>query len=244
VLFDARGGQGAVDEESSDDDEDDRLIAMGVKPSPLATKPKIGPLPMPIRNVPLSPHSYLEDRTPVQRAYPQAPPVKEEEDDMDPFKRSVYDEEPDKDRDLESGTGFRKGAVNIATTPVGRMSFSPPSARSPPGGTIGGVGLGGQHRRIGSGGHGNVGPGGLTRQRDMMSSAEMNMKSQFLMNLRPYDHPAGSSSSTTPALDASELGMAKSMSLSRSHRSEAEEDVDVDDDDDSVLGPGSGFFNQ
>ena len=103
------------------------------------------------------------------------------------------------------------------------------------------------HRRIGSAG--TTAREGRGEDR-MMTSAEMNMKSQFLMNLRPFGQESARSegSGTTTASGvvggASRLEMNddKEGMLSEEEDERAPVDDNDDDDDDEELGPGSDFF--
>ena len=98
------------------------------------------------------------------------------------------------------------------------------------------------HRRLGSAGTG-IGSAGTRVGGDrMMTSAEMNMKSQFLMNLRPFGEESARSegSETTAsgvgASSRSRLEMDKEGMLSE------EEDERAGDEEEEQLGPGSDFF--
>ena len=162
------------------------------------------------KTAPLSP--YLPDsegdsdeRTPVAGPSSRAPPPslpnnnEEEDEDMDPFKRSiVVDEEA-----VLEGAGTRR---IVGFEHRHQPSTSPAS-----------LGLGFGHRRSASAG------APQQAQRMMTSTQELNMKSQFLMNMR-----YGAESQASEA-DSAVAG----SQLEASAKSEGEE---------SQLGPGSDFF--
>ena len=151
-----------------------------------------------------------DERTPVagpsSRAPPPLPPPptnqEDEDEDMDPFKRSiVVDEEA-----VLEGSGTRRV--------VGFEHRHQPST-SP-----GSLGVGFGHRRSASAG------GRQQGQRMMTSTQELNMKSQFLMNMR---YGAESQASEADSAVAGSRLEASAVSA----KSEGEE---------SQLGPGSDFF--
>jgi len=191
-----------------DSDLEDAAAAGGRKaaPSTILRHQQGGIAHSQFKTAPLSP--YLPDsegdsdeRTPVAGPSSRVPP-KEEEEDMDPFKRSiVIDEEA-----VLEGSGTRR-AVGFGHRH--QASTSP-----------GSLGLGFGHRRSASAG------GPQQAQRMMTSTQELNMKSQFLMNMR-YGAESQASEADS-AVAGSQLG-ASAVSA----KSEGEE---------SQLGPGSDFF--
>lgn len=196
-----------------DSDSEDAAAAGGRKaaPSTILRHQQRGIAQSQFKTAPLSP--YLPDsegdsdeRTPVagpsSRAPPKDAPPKDEDEDMDPFKRSiVVDEEA-----VLEGSGTRR-AVGFGHRH--QASTSP-----------GSLGLGFGHRRSASAG------GPQQAQRMMTSTQELNMKSQFLMNMR-YGAES-QASEVDSAVAGSQLG-ASAVSA----KSEGEE---------SQLGPGSDFF--
>jgi hypothetical protein len=164
-------------------------------------------------------------------------------DELDPFRGSVIsdDEEAVVESQGRTPTHMRGGSGGGGGEGGGgkkkKEVYIYPSA-------AGDVG----HRRIGSAGT-TRGGGGVGEDR-MMTSAEMNMKSQFLMNLRPFGEESARSegSGTTSTATASAVGASR---LDREGMLSEDEDEpepeperkgDDDDDDDEELGPGSDFF--
>jgi len=192
-----------------DEDSDSEAAAAGGRkapPSSVFRHQQRGITQSQFKTAPLSP--YLPDsegdsdeRTPVagpssRAPPPPSPPTNKEDEDMDPFKRSiVVDEEA-----VLEGAGTRRI--------VGFEHRHQPSAS---------LGLGFGHRRSASAG------APQQAQRMMTSTQELNMKSQFLMNMR-YGAESQASEADS-AVAGSQLGA--------SAKSEGEE---------SQLGPGSDFF--
>jgi hypothetical protein len=136
----------------------------------------------------------------------------QEADELDPFRGSVVSDE----ETVLEGTHVRDGGRKKK-----KEVYIYPSA-----GDVG-------HRRLGSAG---TGAGGEDR---MMTSAEMNMKSQFLMNLRPFGEESARSegSGTT----ASGVGASSRSRLEVDREGMLSEDEHYDEEEEQ-LGPGSDFF--
>jgi hypothetical protein len=157
----------------------------------------------------------------------------QEADELDPFRGSVISD--DEEAVLESQgmtpTHMRVGSGGGEGGKKKKEVYIYPSA-------AGDVG----HRRLGSAGAGTREGRGEDR---MMTSAEMNMKSQFLMNLRPFgEESARSEGSGTTTNTASGVGASRLEMNDKEGMLSEEEDERVgdDDDEDEELGPGSDFF--
>lgn len=152
--------------------------------------------------------------------------IPEEEEDLDPFRRSVIDDE--------------EAQIKMATrvNPVGKK---PPTSvvavqghvKRP---SLVGIGLPDQvlppgQRRLSSG----VG----TQKKMMTSTQELNMKSQFLMNMRPYG--VEESQSSEVEMTASAGRESTSLGLASSRGDKKDEDS-LSEGEESQLGPGSDFF--
>ncbi|KAF8801667.1 hypothetical protein BYT27DRAFT_7173913 [Phlegmacium glaucopus] len=182
------------------------------------------------RTVPLSP-SYLEESASaaasgsstqqklLQNHQVNVPMPVQETDELDPFRGSVMSDE---EAALESSGRIQthvRGGSGEGSKKMKKEVYIYPST----GGGAGQVG----HRRLGS-----AGTGTRVGEDRMMTSAEMNMKSQFLMNLRPFgEESARSEGSGTAGLDAS----------SRSRLGEDMEGM-LSEEEEGQLGPGSDFF--
>jgi hypothetical protein len=175
------------------------------------------------RTTPLSPYLDTEyeemSTTPTAKGKGKKEAVKsakipEEEEDLDPFRRSVIDDE-----EAQIKTAAR---VNAVATVVGHGHVARPS--------LVGIGLAEQrhlpsHRRTSSGG---------AQKRMMTSTQELNMKSQFLMNMRPYGVEESQSS---------EAEMAGSAGRESTGMGDSRKDEDsLSEGEESQLGPGSDFF--
>jgi len=163
----------------------------------------------------------------------------QEADELDPFRGSVVsDEEAELESPGRVQTHFHGGnGSGEEGSKKKKEVYIYPSVGD--GGNVG-------HRRLGSAGTGiksgagtriGGGEGGGDR---MMTSAEMNMKSQFLMNLRPFGEESArseGSGTTASAVGASRLEVDKEGMLSEEEEREAGEE-----DEEELLGPGSDFF--
>jgi hypothetical protein len=168
----------------------------------------------------------------------------QEADELDPFRGSVISEEEEEEAPLESqgrtqthmrdGSGGGGGGGQKKKKEV----YIYPSAA---GGDVG-------HRRLGSAGTSGAGTrvggergGGGDR---MMTSAEMNMKSQFLMNLRPFGEESarseGSGTTTASGIGRSRLEVDKEGMLSEDEDERAGDEEEEEEEE--QLGPGSDFF--
>jgi hypothetical protein len=164
-------------------------------------------------------------------------PIREEEEDLDPFRRSLVDDE-----EAQVAVATRVG-VGVNNT---RMNLPVSGHVARP--SLVNVGLGHGHRKTSSGG-GTVmatgmgkGVGGQTRM--MTSTQELNMKSQFLMNMRPYgveDSQASEMESTGASARFGSSGLAGSGSGSGMVKDDRNEDS-LSEGEESQLGPGSDFF--
>ena len=198
------------DADSDSEDAADGGRKAAAAPSTILRHQQRGIAQSQFKTAPLSP--YLPDsegdsdeRTPIAGPSSRVPPplpANQDEEDMDPFKRSiVVDEEA-----VLEGSGTRR---------VVGFGHRHQASTSP-----GSLGLGFGHRRSASAG------GQQQAQRMMTSTQELNMKSQFLMNMR-YGAES-QASEVDSAVAGSQLG-ASAVSA----KSEGEE---------SQLGPGSDFF--
>ncbi|KAF8163711.1 hypothetical protein B0H34DRAFT_781331 [Crassisporium funariophilum] len=220
------------------------------------------------RPTPLSP-SYLDEdsRLPASsnpsrapQPQPQHPPRREEEeeedvDELDPFAGNAVFGPRDEEALLEGqgrGRGRRAVAVPVA---IAVQSKGKPGVENVRVGSAGSPGsaplLGGFGRRLGSGGViGGVIGGGKTQDKEkakerMLTSAEMNMKSQFLMNMR---YGAQSQSQTQSEVESSSVmqqghvGSPESVGSGHMPGRRQGEREDEDEDEDEMLGPGSDFF--
>ena len=164
----------------------------------------------------------------------------QEADELDPFRGSVVsdDEEGVLENQGRTQTHMRDGSGGGEGGKMKKKEvYIYPSAA---GGDVG-------HRRLGSGGTG-IGSGGGTRvggrsgDDRMMTSAEMNMKSQFLMNLRPFgEESTRSEGSGTTASGAGGSSRLRSEVDKEGMLSE-DEGEGAGDEDEEQLGPGSDFF--
>jgi len=160
----------------------------------------------------------------------------QETDELDPFRGSVMSDE---EAVLESSGGIqthvREGSGGGSNKKKKEVYIYPSAA--------GGAGDMG-HRRLGSAGTA-IGTGIGTRigagEDRMMTSAEMNMKSQFLMNLRPF----GEESARSDGSGTTTTGLGASTSRSRlevDKEGMLSEDEGVGEEEEEQLGPGSDFF--
>ena len=162
----------------------------------------------------------------------------QEADELDPFRGSIVsdDEEAVLENQGRTQTHTRDGSGEGVKKK--KEVYIYPSA---------GVDVG--HRRLGSAGTG-IGSGGGTRvggggggEDRMMTSAEMNMKSQFLMNLRPFGEESARSEESE--ITASGVGASISRSrleVDREGMLSEDEDERAGDEEEEQLGPGSDFF--
>ena len=156
----------------------------------------------------------------------------QEADELDPFRGSVVSDEEAvlETTHTRDGSGGGEGGKKKK-----KEVYIYPSAAA---GDVG-------HRRLGSAGTAGIGSGagmrvgGIEGGDRMMTSAEMNMKSQFLMNLRPFGEESARSegSGTT----ASGVG-ASSRSRIEVEREGMLSDEDEGAEEEEQLGPGSDFF--
>ena len=156
----------------------------------------------------------------------------EEEEDLDPFRRSlVDDEEAQVAVATRVGVGLNNNNNNMNKTGPVSGHVARPSLVN-----VGlGLGHGHGHRKMGSGGGGGGGGGTVVamgtaagQMRMMTSTQELNMKSQFLMNMRPCGVEDSQASESTSA--SARFGSSR---MAEDSLSEGEE---------SQLGPGSDFF--
>ncbi len=169
-------------------------------------------------------------------------PIREEEEDLDPFRRSlVDDEEAQVAVATRVGVGVNNTGVNL---PVSGHVARPSLVNV-------GLGLGHGHRKSSSGGGtamatgtGGVGKGVGGQARMMTSTQELNMKSQFLMNMRPYgvqDSQASEMESMSASARVGSSGLVGSGSGSGMVKDDRNEDS-LSEGEESQLGPGSDFF--
>ena len=142
----------------------------------------------------------------------------EEEDALDPFNSSAL-------ADAHAAPDFAFATVVPPRSSNSGAGTSPP-ARS-------GFGFVGGHRRGLSGGAGSGGGGGAA-QRMLSSTQELNMKSQFLMNMRAFGAESEASASGMGASTASAASAASAAYGVEASRVGAESHVDVRAD----VGPG------
>ena len=209
------------------------------------------------RTVPLSPYldPEYDEMTPTSgSSRGKVPPMatksrqpalaEESEDDLDPFRRSTIDDEEAQIRALP------RPAVTSAGARIRHADI------------VQGQG----HQRSVSGGAGGglqieqPSPPGLGQKRMMTSTQELNMKSQFLMNMRPYGTDSQASQGSDMELDASasRLGSGSGSALrsqaylggssvqgptgSQSQPHGDGGDESLSEGEESQLGPGSDFF--
>ena len=158
----------------------------------------------------------------------------QEADELDPFRGSIVSDEEEAVLEYQEraqshtrdGSGGGDGGKKKK-----KEVYIYPSA----GGDVG-------HRRLGSAGTGiGAGMRGGGGEDRMMTSAEMNMKSQFLMNLRPFGEESARSegSGTT----ASGVGASSSSRLvDKEGMLSEDEDERAGDEEEEQLVPGSDFF--
>ena len=159
----------------------------------------------------------------------------EEEEDLDPFRRSLVDDE-----EAQVAVATRVGVgVNNNNHNTGMSGHvARPSLVS--------VGLGHGHGKAGSGGGTVVAMGAAGGQMRMMTSTqELNMKSQFLMNMRPYGVQDSQASGTESTSASARFGLAGSGVGSGTGSGMVKDDGNEDslsEGEESQLGPGSDFF--
>ena len=160
----------------------------------------------------------------------------QEADELDPFRGSVISE--DEEAALESQgrtqTHMRDGSGGGEGSKKKKKEvYIYPSAA---GGDVG-------HRRLGSAGTG-IGTGAGTRigEDRMMTSAEMNMKSQFLMNLRPFGEESARSEGSGATASGVGASSRSRIEVEREGMLSEDEDERADDEEEEQLGPGSDFF--
>ena len=149
----------------------------------------------------------------------------QETDELDPFRGSVMSDE---EAVLEStGSGGEGGGSKKK-----KEVYIYPSA----GGDAGHRRLASAGTRIGTRAGTMVGDDGEDR---MMTSAEMNMKSQFLMNLRPFGQESARSEGSD--VTASGVGVSRSR-LEADKEGMLSEEEEAGEEEEEPLGPGSDFF--
>lgn len=161
-------------------------------------------------------------------------PIREEEEDLDPFRRSLVDDEEAQvgvatrvDNNIGMKRPVSAGAGHVARPALVNI----------------GLGLGHGHRKTGSGGGTVVTPplgvgvrvGGQPRM--MTSTQELNMKSQFLMNMRPY----GVQESQTSEMESIGASAVVGSEMAKDTKGHEDEDS-LSEGEASQLGPGSDFF--
>jgi hypothetical protein len=204
----------------------------GSRPLPTPQQSQRGP-----RTTPLSPYLDAEyeemSTTPTARGKGRKESIKpakiseeEEEEDLDPFRRSMIDDE--------------EAQIRMATrvNPVGMKS---PTAVVPGLGHVArpslvGIGLADQGLAQHLPGHQRASSGGGGPKRMLSSTQELNMKSQFLMNMRPYG--VEESQGSEMEMNAS---IGRESNLAGSRGGKGEEDS-LSEGEESQLGPGSDFF--
>ena len=187
-----------------------------------------------------------------------------QEEDLDPFRQSLVDNEEAQVRTVvrvkagppgagRAGTPTGGGGMRMPTSAGGFGMIAKPSllnfSASP--GVVGGGGLG--HRKTGSsGGAATVSVGGIQlqqkqqQQRMLTSTQELNMKSQFLMNMRAYREESESvlghhdSKLEEMEVEMGEAGTQRSAVISL--RKGKEDEDSLSESEESQLGPGSDFF--
>ena len=134
----------------------------------------------------------------------KVPTPVQETDELDPFRGSVVsDEEAALESPVQTqldGEGSKKKKKEVYIYP-----------------SSGGDG----HRRLGSAGTGTR----IGEEDRMMTSAEMNMKSQFLMNLRPFGQESARTETDREGMSSEEEGAGEE-----------------EEQEEEQLGPGSDFF--
>ena len=161
----------------------------------------------------------------------------QEADELDPFRGSVVsDEEAVLESPGRAQTHFHGGNGSGEGSKKRKDVYIYPSVGD--GGNVG-------HRRLGSAGTGiksgeGTRMGGGEGGDRMMTSAEMNMKSQFLMNLRPFGEESARSEGS--GITASAVGASRLEVDEEGMLSEVEEREAGEEDEEEQLGPGSDFF--
>jgi len=203
------------------------------------------------------------------------PQVQEEdlEEDLDPFRRSLVDDEEAQVRTVvrvktgppgagRADTPTGGGGMRMPTSAGGFGTIAKPSlvnfGASP--GVVGGGGLGFGHRKTGSsggaGGGATISVGGIQlqqkqqqqQQRMLTSTQELNMKSQFLMNMRAYGEESESvleeqdSKLEEMEVEMGGSGTQRSAVMSLGLGKEKEDEDSLSEGEESQLGPGSDFF--
>lgn len=163
----------------------------------------------------------------------------QEADELDPFRGSIVsdDEEAVLENQGRTQTHTRDGSGGGEGLKKKKEVYIYPSVA---GGDVGHRRLGSAGTGIGSGAGTRVGGGGGDR---MMTSAEMNMKSQFLMNLRPFGEESARSEDSE--ITASGVGASSSRSrleVDKEGMLSEDEDDRAGDEEEEQLGPGSDFF--
>lgn len=203
----------------------------------------------------------------VQRKEEQ-PREEDLEEDLDPFRRSLVDDEEAQVRTVvkvrtgptgvgRAGTPTGLGGMRTPTSAGGFGTIAKPSLvnfGTSPAGVGGGGGLGFGHRKTGSSGSAPgaaVNVGGIQLQQKqqqqhkmLTSTQELNMKSQFLMNMRAYGEESEAvleeQGQHDSQLEEMEIGGSGKESAARSWRKEKEDSLS--EGEESQLGPGSDFF--
>ena len=155
----------------------------------------------------------------------KVPTPVQETDELDPFRGSVISDE---EAALESSGRTQRGEAKNKRKEV----YIYPSAGT----------TGDGHRRTVSAGTGiGTGMRVVGGEERMMTSAEMNMKSQFLMNLRPFGEESARSegSAGTAGLGASRSSRSR---LEVDNEGMLSEDEGAGEEEEEQLGPGSDFF--
>ena len=149
----------------------------------------------------------------------------QEADELDPFRGSVVsDEETVLESPGRIQTHLRGGSGGESQNKKKEVYIYPSA------GGAGDIG----HRRSTSAG---TGTGTRVAGTDrMMTSAEMNMKSQFLMNLRPF----GEESARSEGSEATGLGASSRSQMAADNEGMLGEEEEAEEEE--QLGPGSDFF--
>jgi hypothetical protein len=160
----------------------------------------------------------------------------QEADELDPFRGSIVSDDEEavlenqgrtqthtRDESGGGGEGGKRKKKEVYIYP------------SVAGGDVG-------HRRLGSAGTG-IGAGTRVGGEDrMMTSAEMNMKSQFLMNLRPFGEESARSEGSGTTASGVGASTRSRLEVDKEGMSSEDEDERVGEEEEEQLGPGSDFF--
>lgn len=200
------------------------------RPLPTPRQPQRGP-----RTTPLSPYFDTEydemSTTPTARGKGMKEPVNpakipEEEEDLDPFRRSMVDDE-----EAQIKMAKRVNPVVGMKSPTGVVAGQGHVVRP----SLVGVGLADSGLAQQLPGHRRTSSGGGAQKKMMTSTQELNMKSQFLMNMRPYGVEESQGSEMEMTASAGRESMAGS-------RREKRDEDSLSEGEESQLGPGSDFF--